>query len=140
MSETNPFEMKPEFQQYEQELDPFWSRTSEYGGGYNVMEKAVGRGWRHVESWGNTGYEFGSMPYVMVFFGIAKGVFYLIHFIEHDVVKYACPSREVRNQVMNEIAFMHWKNTGESFVQAYTSVDQLPAELRCGYGQLPEEN
>jgi len=125
--------MKAEFQTYVTEPDGFWQNTWRYGGGYDVMERAVQKGWRAIAGWGSDGWTLGSWPYVIIFHRDQEGQYDLAYYVEGDVTMYRCPTKELRNQVTDELAFFHWKHRDEEWVDGYDTVEQLPADLRGPY-------
>jgi len=46
---------------------------------------------------------------------------------------WSCPTKEIRQQVTDELAFFHWKFSNKEWVWDYTSVDELPDELKGPY-------
>jgi hypothetical protein len=48
---------------------------------------------------------------------------------------YACPSREIRNAVIDEIAFRWWKYADEEWVRPYSCIEDLPARMRGPYSR-----
>ena len=126
--------MKEELEHYKVEPDAFWQAAWVYGDGYGVMEQAERKvhGWCVISGWGRDGYDLGSWPLVMVFFRQRHG-FEVAYYVEGDVVCYAAPTEAIRNAIVDEIAFFHWKHQGEQWVEGYDSVEQLPDELRGPY-------
>ncbi len=126
--------MKAELEHYEVEPDVFWQAAPVLGDGYDVMGQAErkGHGWHVVAGWGRDGYDLGSWPLVMVFFRQRNG-FEVAYYVEGDVVCYVAPTEAVRNTIVDELALFHWKQQGESWVEGYDSVEQLPEELRGPY-------
>ncbi len=125
--------MKDELKQYEQDPGAFWKSASMLGDGYDVLERAQKRGWHLIGSWGKSGYDLGSHPYVMIYHANQDGIFYLVYYVEGDVTMYACPTKEIREQVTDELAFFHWKHQEESWVEGYETSADLPEELRGPY-------
>lgn len=124
---------------YEMPPDSFWSMAFMFGG-YEMMEKAERRKWNAIAGWGKDGYDLGSWPYVIIFFRNVrkedKSVSYqLAYYCEGDVTQYAFPTKELRDECTDGIAFFHWKNRGEDapWVKGYDTVEQLPLELRGPY-------
>jgi hypothetical protein len=122
-----------ERRQYEIAPEPFWRRASLYGDGYDVMEQAGKRGWHAVAAWGQDGYDLGSWPYVIFFFRDREGQYDLLYYVEGDVTMYSCPTQDIRNVIVDELAFFHWKYQGERWVEEFASIDQLPDTLRGPY-------
>ena len=127
--------MKAQLKQYEVEPEPFWRGASLLGDGYDVMGAAErkSQGWRVVAGWGKDGYDLGSWPLVMVFFRQRDRRFEIAYYVEGDVTCYSAPTEEIRDAITDELAFLHWKYHGESWVEGYESVEQLPDELRGPY-------
>ncbi len=126
--------MRAELKQYRVEPEPMWQRLLVRGGdGYDAMEFAEQRGWLALAAWGKDGYDLGSWPLVIVFFRNREELFDVIEYVEGDVTQYACPTQNIRDAITDELAFFHWKYQGESWVDDYDSVEQLPAELRGPY-------
>lgn len=118
---------------YEVKPEAFWESTWRYGDGYDVMGVARRKGWREIASWGEDGWDLGSWPYVIVFFRQKGGCFEVVEYVEGDVTKWVCPTVEIRNQIIDEIAFRWWKQAEESWVKGYESVDELPETLKGPY-------
>ena len=133
--------MKTELKQYEVEPEPLWQSTWRYGDGYSLMGAAETRQWHAIGCWGRDGYDLGSWPLVIVFFRDHddEGKYDLVYYVEGDTWMYTCPTKEIRNAVCDELAFFHWKNNSEKWVEGYESVEQLPAELRGPYRTEKEE-
>src|SRR5437763_17067433 len=108
--------MKPELEQYRMEPAPFWNSCLMMGmTGYDVMEFAQRiRKWYPVASWGRDGYDLGSWPLVIVFVRNTPDSYEVIEYVEGDVCMYACPTSEIRQSIIDELAFFHWKHQGES--------------------------
>lgn len=123
--------MKPELAKYEVTPESFWQTAPIYGGGYDVMEAAHEEKWRAIPGWGKDGYDLGNWPYAIVFFRNRQTQYDIIYYVEGDVMMYTTPSEEIRNAIVDEIAFFHWK--GEEWVQGYDTVEQLPDELKGPY-------
>ena len=123
--------MKPELAQYEVTPESFWQAAAIYGGGYDVMEAAHEEKWRAIPGWGKDGYDLGDWPYVIVFTRNQHGRYDIMYYVEGDVTMYSAPTKEIRNAIIDEIAFFHWR--GEEWVEGYDSVDQLPDELKGPY-------
>lgn len=125
-----------EKKQYEVEPRGFWAGTFMFGDGYDVMDYAERRGWETIEGWGQAGYDLGNHPYVIVFFRDRNNKSDLVLYVENDVMQYSCPTKELRNEICDSIAFFYWKHRGEEWVHDYESVEQLPDELRGPYQNL----
>ncbi len=126
--------MKTELEQYRVEPDTFWQALPVMGvSGYDAIEFAEWRKWKVVPSWGRDGYDLGSWPLVIVFFRNREERFDIAYYVEGDVVMYACPTQDIRNQIVDAIAFFHWNWEGANWVQGIESVDELPEELKGPY-------
>ena len=125
--------MKQELAQYEVTPESFWQNTWRYGDGYNVIAFAEAQKWHAIPGWGKDGYDLGDWPYVIVFFRNRNAQYDIAYYVEGDVTMYSAPTEEIRNAIVDEIAFFHWR--GEEWVQGYDSVDQLPDELKGPYRQ-----
>lgn len=122
--------MKPELAQYEVTPEPFWYDTWRHGSGYDVIELAEARKWHALPGWGEDGYDLGNWPYVIVFFRNRQTHYDIIYYVEGDIVMYSAPTKELRNAIIDEIAFFHWRQQEEEWVAGYDSVDQLPSNLK----------
>jgi hypothetical protein len=122
------------FAQYEVTPSPLFQNAWRYGDGYDLIEVAESRGWRVQADWGKAeGYNLGSWPLIIVFFGRVSNLYHLVYYVEGDITQYAFPTKELRAACTDEIAFFHWKHQGEEWVAEYETVDQLPEELRGPY-------
>lgn len=124
----------PNFDEYKIEPERAWQENWRYGDGYNVMGLVGAIEWYAVGAWGKKGYDLGSWPYVIIFFRDKEDDYGLVYYVEGDVTQYKCPTKEIREQITDGIAFWHWRHDDEEWVQDYGTVDQLPAELRGPYG------
>ena len=126
--------MKEELVQYRVEPDSFWQelRASGYDG-YGIIEASRRWNWHVIAAWGQEGWNLGEWPYVIVFFQNREQEYRLVLYVEGDITEYACPTRDLRNAVCDEIAFFYWKHGGESWVKEYDSAEQAPDELRGPY-------
>lgn len=126
--------MKEELEHYRVEPDAFWRTAWMYGDGYDVLEQAERKtqGWRVISAWGRGGYDLGSWPLVMVFFRERDG-FEVAYYVEGDIACYAAPTEAIREAIVDEIAFFHWKQQGEAWVEGCETVEQLLEDLRGPY-------
>jgi hypothetical protein len=136
--------MKDELNQYKVDPGNFWKGLLMLGGdGYDDMELAEKHGWHSIPVWGKDGWNLGSWPLVIVFHRNLKKdgetLYQVIEYVEGDVTMWSCPTKELRQQVIDELAFFHWKHTMEEWVEGYDSVDQLPDALRGPYGRQREQ-
>jgi hypothetical protein len=101
------------------------------------MELAEKHGWHAIDAWGRDGYNLGSWPLVIIFFrDLTKGnevSYQVVEYVEGDVAMWNCPTKEIRQQVTDELALFHWKFSNKEWVWDYTSVDELPDELKGPY-------
>lgn len=120
---------------YQVEPDPFWGSAILIGDGYDVMEKAEEQGWHVISSWGKDGWDLGSWPLVIVFVRKKEGKYEVVEYIEGDITQWSCPSKLLRQQIIDSLAFFHWKHTEKPWVKDYESIDQVPldSELRGPY-------
>ncbi len=126
--------MKDELNQYKAEPGRFWEALPMLGGdGYDDMDMAQKFDWQPIGGWGQDGYNLGSWPLVIIFFREREGRFEVVEYVEGDVTMWSCPTEEIRQQVTDELAFFHWKFRDEEWVKDYTSVDELPDELKGPY-------
>jgi hypothetical protein len=126
--------MKQELEQYRVEPSNFWQAMPMMGvGGYDIIGPAEKRKWNVIASWGRDGYDLGSWPLVIVFVHSTVESFDVIEYVEGDVCMYSCPTAEIRQSIIDEIAFFHRKQAEESWVAGYETVEQLPEELRGPY-------
>ena len=136
--------MNDALNQYKVDPGNFWKGLIMLGGdGYDDMELAEKHGWHPISAWGKEGWNLGSWPLVIVFYRNLKKedeiLYQVIEYVEGDVTMWSCPTKELRQQVTDELAFFHWKHMHEEWVEGYDSVDQLPPELRGAYGSQREE-
>ena len=137
--------MNDALNQYRVDPGNFWKGLIMLGGdGYDDMELAEKHGWQPISAWGKEGWNLGSWPLVIVFFrNLKKGdenFYQVIEYVEGDVTMWSCPTKELRQQVIDELAFFHWKFSNKEWVNDYTSVDELPDELRGPYGRQREQS
>src|SRR5579871_2938617 len=120
------------YQVPENKIPSFWLNTWASGDGYDVIERAVKRGYEPIAGWGSEeGYDLGEWPYVIVFIRdrIEENAYDLIVYTEGDVTMYTTPTEELRNKIIDGVAFFYWKHGGEEWVDQYETVDDLPASL-----------
>jgi len=126
--------MKTELEQYQVAPEGFWLVEQMSGGdGYDAMEVAERRKWHAIPAWGSRGWDLGSWPLVVVYVRNRPGSFDVAEYCEGDITMYACPTEEIRNEIINSLAFFHWKMREETWVEKYDSVDELPDELKGPY-------
>src|SRR5947199_3624778 len=136
--------MNEKLNQYKGDPGNFWKGLLMLGGdGYDDMELAKKHGWHAIPAWGKEGWNLGSWPLVIGFYRNLKKedamLYQVIEYVEGDVTMWSCPTKELRQQVTDELAFFHWKHTKEEWVEGYDSVDQLPDALRGPYGRQREQ-
>jgi hypothetical protein len=125
---------------YQGEPPAFWKGTFLLGDGYDVMEAAEGFGWHAVSSWGKDGWDLGSWPLVIVFVRNTAGKFHVIEYVEGDVTMWSCPSQLMRQQIIDSLAFFHWKHREMPWVKDFESIDTVPldAAIRGSYSSKRE--
>src|SRR5207248_4481483 len=89
--------------------------------------------WSDISAWGEKGWDAGSSPLVVIYHRDQPDQYSVCEYVEGDVTVYTCPTKELRNQITDEICFFHWKFRDESWVKGYDSVDELPDELKGPY-------
>jgi hypothetical protein len=124
-----------EMQRYEVAPSAIWNTLLMMGaGGYDVMERI--KGWSAIPAWGKNGWDLGSWPLVIIFWGNRPAkdgnppTFDIAYYVEGDVTTYKCPTAEIRNQITDTLAFFHWKAQEERWVKDYQTEGDLPPELR----------
>lgn len=129
-----------QFKQYEVESEPFWEELHFAGyDGYDIMEQALAQGWHAIAGWGKEGWNLGNWPYVVVYSRQVGTGYEVALYVEGDMTTYKCPTKELRNQVIDEIAFFYWKRRpaeDTEWIDGYReceSADQLPEHLRGPY-------
>lgn len=128
--------MREALEQYKATTPPLWEGIPVLGiTGYDVIELVADYDWEPISSWGKEGFDLGAWPLVIVFWRESEATFEVIEYVEGDATLYVCPTKEIRNQITDEIAFFHWKHTAQEWVTPYASVDELPSELRGPYGK-----
>lgn len=93
--------------------------------GYGAIELAKRDGWHAVPSWGRDGWDLGGWPYVIVFTRTKGGPdlagppkpFEVAYYVEGDVNVFSFETVEERNEKIDGIAFFHWRNRNESWVE-----------------------
>lgn len=131
----NGHPMKDELQQYEVEPPARYDDWKMRGvDGYDRVEIYAKEGWHLLAGWGD-GYELGEWPYVMVYIRKHDEQFEVLENVEGDVAMYCCPSREIRSQIIDEIALFWWKLHKEDWVEGIDSSDQMPDSLRGKYSR-----
>lgn len=125
--------MNETFKQYQVEPDASWQDTWRYGGGYDVIEALEMKGWQPISGWARDGYDLGNWPLVIVFHKNRPDAYSVVEYVEGDVTMYTCPTKELREQITDEIAFWHWHFNSEDWTKGYESVEELPQELRGPY-------
>ena len=100
------------------------------GDGYDVMVAAATEQWAAIPAWGRDGWDLGDWPYVIVYARRTPEAFELVYYVEGDVTAYAYETAEDRAAAIDELAFFHWRNQGESWVAGIESHEQMPDHLR----------
>ncbi len=62
-------------------------------------------------------------------------MFQVVEYVEGDVTMWSCPSKLMRQQIIDCLAFFHWSHTDKPWVRDYESIDKVPldSELRGPY-------
>lgn len=111
--------------------EAFWSAARMRGDdGYDIMEPALARRWRAIPSWGRDGWDLGSWPLVVVYHRDTDEQWQLAYYVEGDLTVYSYPSRELRDAATDCLAFWHWKNHEDEWVDTVDTVDEAPDRLR----------
>lgn len=103
--------------------------------GYDRIEAASPQRWYAIPGWGRDGWELGSWPLVVIFHRNTADGFELAENVEGDVTAYRFPTRELRDQATDALAYFHWRHTHEPWVAGIERFDDLPAELRGPYSR-----
>jgi hypothetical protein len=118
-------------EQYRVAPEVFWQLSQMRGDdGYDRIEAAVGRGWQAVPSWGLDGWDLGAWPLVVISHRRTPDGFELAYDVEGDITVYRFPTRELRNAATDCLAFWHWKQDAEEWVDGIDSTDAAPERLR----------
>jgi len=116
---------------YRSTPEAFWTLAKLRGDdGFDRIELAIAHRWTAIPSWGLSGWDLGSWPWVVIFHRATRHAYELAHNIEGDVTTYRYPARALRDIATDYLAFVHWKDAGESWVDAVENVDLAPAHLR----------
>lgn len=111
--------------------EPFWQLSQMLGDdGYDRMEAAGGRGWQAVPSWGLDGWDLGAWPLVVISHRRTADAFELAYDVEGDITVYRYPTRGLRDAATDCLAFWHWKNNDEEWVDGIENIDIAPDRLR----------
>jgi hypothetical protein len=113
----------------EYRLDPeaFWTVCQMRGDdGYDRIEAARSKRWQAIPSWGQDGWDLGSWPIVVIYHRQSAEGFDLAENVEGDATVYRYPTREMRDAATDQLAFWHWKHTGEDWVAGIDSVEEAP--------------
>jgi hypothetical protein len=119
-------------QQFRVPAKGFWQAGC-MGDGYDRMEMARPHKWQAIPSWGRDGWDLGDWPLVVVYHRDRGDGFDLATNVEGDVSTYTFPTRELRDEATDGIAFFYRKWHNESWVEGYTTVEDLPAQLRGAF-------
>ncbi len=118
---------KEELEQYKVTPTNFWQSASLLGSGYDVADHATG--WTAIPSWGRDGWDLGNWPLVMVFCRTNKdSQEEVVYYVEGDVTMYRCPTQEIHNAIIDDIAFFHWKFQEKQWVKDYQTIEDVPAD------------
>lgn len=120
---------KDKFGQFETTPRAIWQDLRDAGcDGYDVMQTMVALGWTAVGSWGKDGWDLGSWPYVVVYWHDDCGGYELLTWVEGDLTQYTFPTKELRQDKTDEIAFFYWKHASEEWVSGFDSIDDVPKD------------
>jgi hypothetical protein len=61
---------------------------------------------------------------VIVFTKKSGNTYSVAHYVEGDIDVFTCPTRELRNQIIDEIAFFWWHRNNEEWVAGIESVEE----------------
>jgi len=112
-------------EQFRAQPEAFWGTLHAEGySGYDIMEYAQTKRWQAIPDWGKEGWNLGEWPLAIVFFRSQAGCYEVAQYVEGDIEVYACPSPEIRDRIVDEIAFDDWKARGESWVAGMESIEQ----------------
>jgi hypothetical protein len=116
---------------YRSPPEAFWAFAKLRGeDGYKRIELAIARGWEAIPSWGLRGWDLGTWPWVVILHRTTPTAYELAYNVEGDISVYRYVTRELRDTATDYVAFWHWKNAGEPWVDAIENVDVAPAYLR----------
>lgn len=123
--------MKAELEQYQVEPKGWWLAAQMMGmDGYDTLEVAERNSWRAIPAWGSRGWDLGSWPLVVIYHRNQGGTYSVAEYVEGDVTCYTCPTKELRDQITDEIAFFHWKMREERWAEGIETSEQMPDSLR----------
>ena len=121
-------------ERYEVDPEPLFEGLHFLGyDGYDIMAVAEQCGWEAIAGWGKDGYDLGDWPYVVVYSRKVGSMHQVAIYVEGDMTAYQVPSLEVRNAIIDDTAFFYWKHKEQEWVQGYSTVENLPPELRGPY-------
>ena len=116
------------------------------GDGYDVMDEVRKGQWRSIANWGESGWDLGNWPYVVIYWResvttrqgpvadaqrISKA-YEMTYYVEGDLTTYRYDTAEERSTATDGLALFHWNwsSEREPDVEAYETVEELPAEYR----------
>jgi hypothetical protein len=87
---------------------------NEYDGGHGWMDRLTGTGWYPVPDWGNSGWNLGRWPYVVIAAYDPPPdhpqVYGLATYVEGDIDVTSFPTRAERDAATDRIAAFYWRN------------------------------
>jgi hypothetical protein len=114
-------------EEYRLTPEAFWTVCQMRGDdGYDRMEAARPKRWDAIPSWGRDGWDLGSWPLVVVYHRRSDDGYELAENVEGDVTVYRYPTKELRDQATDQLAFWHWKHQGEDWVAGIGSLEDAP--------------
>jgi hypothetical protein len=121
-----------EMQRYRVAPEGVWAVAQMSGGdGYDRMDIAEKAKWWAVASWGRDGWDLGQWPYVIVYHRDGE-TFELATNVEGDADCYSFPTRELRDEATDHLAFWYWQHYGKEWAKGH-SIDDIPAHLRGAF-------
>lgn len=101
--------------------------------GYDRMDYAQRVGWRPVSSWGVSGWDMGSWPYVCVYYRNVRDAgqpdrYQVAVDVEGDVDVHTFDTLAEAHGHLDGVALFYWR--GESWAEGIADVSQMPERLR----------
>lgn len=111
--------------QYRVTPESFWNELHSQGnGGYDIIEAAHQNRWNALPDWGKGQWLLGEWPLVVIFIKKSGNTYFVAHYSEGTTEVYACPTRELRNQIIDEIAFFWWHRNNEEWVAGMERIEE----------------